>query len=83
MNTQTYSEKVWQSLHEEIQKRFQTLADAVKRLVPAAPAEFGKTVTSRFPLFSHVSFNRVQDQTRSDILDRAVARGGNDNRRSS
>jgi hypothetical protein len=68
MNTQNYTEQEWQALHEKIQQRFQALAIEVERLAPAVYAEFGKTVTSRFPLFSHVSFNVAPENTRSDVI---------------
>jgi len=68
MNTQTYSEQEWQTLHEEMQTCFHALAAEVNRLAPSAQPEYGKTVTKRFPLFSHVSFNLVPDGARSDII---------------
>lgn len=68
MNPQSYTEQEWQSLHEEIQERFRTLAAEVQAVAPAAEPRFGKTVTKRFPLFSHVSFPLVRAGTCNDII---------------
>jgi hypothetical protein len=68
MNESQYSEQVWQTLHEEIQKRFRVLAADVQAVAPSAKPRYGKTVTKRFPLFSHVSFSLVQDGAGNEII---------------
>ena len=52
------SEAEWQSLDEEIQKRFRVLSDEIGAVPPSVQPRFGKTVTELFPLFSFVSFRR-------------------------
>jgi hypothetical protein len=66
MNENCYSEHDWQALHEEIQKRFRTLAAQVP--ATAVPPRFGKTVTKLFPLFSHMSFSPTSVVGRDDII---------------
>jgi hypothetical protein len=68
MSTQIFSDQEWQTLHEEIERRFRVLAAEVARVAPKVGAEYGKTVTKRFPLFSHLSFNVVRGGVANDII---------------
>ena len=68
MIEQHYSDQEWQALHEEIQMRFRALAGEVQLAAPSVQPEYGKTVTKRFPLFSHVSFPLQTAGASNDII---------------
>lgn len=68
MNEQHYGDQEWQSLHEEIQQRFRALAGELQRAAPSVKPEYGKTVTKRFPLFSHMSFPLQTGGESHDII---------------
>jgi hypothetical protein len=57
MNQNRFSETQWESLHEEIQRHFRTLADEMSTIAPAVKPHFNKTATELFPLFSYLSFH--------------------------
>ncbi len=59
MSIQTYSETEWQTLHEEIQKRFRALIDELRAAALEVHVRCGRTGTQLF-FFSHVSFNKVR-----------------------
>lgn len=68
MNKPGYSDQEWQTLHEEIQKRFRVLAAEIQAAAPSAEPRFGKTVTRLFPLFSHMSFSLTRAGAGTDII---------------
>ena len=74
MSDHTYSEEEWQSLHEEIQQRFRTLAVEIKSVSPRALIEYGKSGTKLFPLFSHMSFNETQAGDNDIIVGMSIIR---------
>lgn len=68
MIEQPYSDQEWQALHEEIQKRFRALAGEVRLAAQSVQPQYGKTITKRFPLFSHVSFPLQNAGASNDII---------------
>ena len=68
MSAQIFSEREWQALHEEVQKRFHLLVDEMQAAAPYIQPKYGMTVTKRFPLFSHVSFPLQSAGATSDII---------------
>ena len=68
MSENRYSEAEWQVLDDEIQNRFQTLADAIHAAAPSVKPRFGKTVTDLFPLFTYVSFKRPRSEDGEYII---------------
>lgn len=57
MNIQA-DESDWLALHEEIQTRFHRLTEEVAAVNPGVTPRYGKTIATRIPLFSYVSFRR-------------------------